>query len=73
MTEVRQGAVRGQSTMRIFSRTGPRVAFQYPSDPLSILIPLSEAAVLNVRSLCCISVTASHPFEAEGRKYVCYE
>lgn len=54
--------------MIVLSRTGPRMAFQFPSDLLSILITLSEATVLQVLSLCRISVTASHMFEAEGRK-----
>lgn len=67
-----QRAVRGQPGMRVFSRTSPKVAFQFPRDPLSILITLSEATVLDVLSLCHISVTASHIFEAEGRKHVCY-
>lgn len=62
-----QRALRDQPETRVFGRTGPRVAFRFP---LSILITLSGATVLDV--LCHISVTASHIFEAEDRKHVCY-
>lgn len=60
--------MKGQLSMTVLSRTGPRMAFQFPSDPLSIFITLSEATVLRVLSLRRISVTASRVFEAEGRK-----
>lgn len=45
----------GATPQWVFSRTGPRAAFQFPSDPLSILITLSEATVLTLLSLSCIS------------------
>lgn len=48
------------------------MAFQFPRDPLSILITLSEATIFEVLSLCHISVMASHIFETEDRKHVCY-
>lgn len=35
-------AVRGQPTTRVSSRTGPRVAFRFLHDPLSILIPVGS-------------------------------
>lgn len=67
MKGVRPSTLRGQLSMTVLSRTGPRMAFQFPSDPLSIFITLSEATV-RVLSLRRISVTASRVFEAEGRK-----